>query len=269
MIVIGELINATRKKIKEAMESGDADYIRDLALRQDRAGADFIDVNAGSFPKEEKELHCLEWAISLVQEVSRKPLSIDSSRSSAIKHGFALNKNGKPLLNSISMEKKKWDELLPLVCEHDCFVLGLCMDDKGIPAGADSRFRIAESIIKGLLEAGKAIEDIWIDPLTTPVSAAQENGLVVLETIKLLKSAYPEVKIITGVSNVSFGLPARKQVNRASLILNMAMGLDGALIDPLDTTLMSMSKAAEVVLNRDPFSRNYLTAFREGLIPRD
>jgi len=137
MIVIGELINSTRKKIKEAMANRDADYIKNLAKRQDEAGADFIDVNAGAFVDDEMEV--LKWALEEVMSVTEKPIAVDSPRCEAIKMGLELHRNGKPMLNSITKESERWKEVFPVAVEHDCLVLGLCIDDSGIPEEADKR----------------------------------------------------------------------------------------------------------------------------------
>jgi cobalamin-dependent methionine synthase I len=266
MIVVGELINSTRGKIKEAMEKRDAEYIQSLARRQDEAGADFIDVNAGAFVNEEMDI--LKWALDAVMSVTEKPIAVDSPRASAIKMGLAMHRNGKPLLNSITKESERWDEVLPLAVEHDCVVLGLCIDDNGIPEDADSRISIAEKIINGLVKAGKKPEDIGIDPITTPLSVNTTYGLTVLDTIRGVKEKFPEVKLITGLSNISYGLPARRQVNRAFVVAAMTHGLDGALIDPLDATMMSLIWATEALLNRDPFCARYLKAFRAGQVTK-
>lgn len=250
--------------IKAAMENRDAGFIQDLVIRQDKAGADFIDVNAGAFVK--GELEYLEWAIKHVQEVTVKPLAIDSAWGAAIKLGLHLNKNGKPLINSVTMEKKKWDDVAPLAVEYDSYILGLCMDDEGIPEDAEKRVNIAGKIIEGFIKKGKRIDDIWIDPITTPISAGENMGLVLLETIRKLHHEFPNVKLVTGLSNISFGLPARRQVNRSCIAMCMTYGLDGALIDPLDDILMSMVKAGEVILKKDAFCKKYLTAYRQGRI---
>jgi len=259
MIIVGELINSTRKKIKEAMQNNDAEHIKSLAKKQDEAGADFIDVNAGAFITDEIEK--LEWTIDLVQSVTEKPLAIDSPRGEAIKRGIELHKNGKPLLNSITKESERWKEVFPVAVESDALVLGLCIDDNGIPDEAEDRFKIAVRIIEDLTKAGKKIEDIAIDPLTTPLSVNTTFGLTVMNTIKMLRSEYPEIKIITGLSNISYGLPARKQVNRAFIVARMVYGLDGAIIDPLDPVIMSIIKATEALLNKDSYCANYLKAY--------
>lgn len=267
MIVVGELINSTRKKVKEAMEKKDSEYIRNLALKQDEAGADFIDVNAGAFVFDEVEK--LEWAINEVQEVTKKPLAIDSPRGEAMSQGLKLHKNGKPMLNSITKESERWEQILPLAIETDSCVLGLCIDDSGIPDEADQRVKIASSIINDLVKGGKKIEDIAIDPLTTPLSVNTNFGMIVIDTIKKVKSNFPEVKLITGLSNISYGLPARKQINRAFIVMCMVNGLDGAIIDPLDSTMMSLVLATEALLNKDPYCGNYLKAYRKGLVPKE
>jgi 5-methyltetrahydrofolate--homocysteine methyltransferase len=267
MIVVGELLNSTRKKIKEAMLQRDADYIRDLAKRQDEAGADFIDVNAGAFVDEDMEI--LKWALEEVMSVTEKPLAVDSPRGAAIKMGLEIHRNGKALLNSITKEGERWKEVFPVAVENDCFVLGLCIDDNGIPEDSDTRVKIADGIINDLVKAGKKVEDIAIDPLTTPLSVNTNYGLIVIDTIRGVKKNFPEVKLITGLSNISYGLPARKQINRAFVVACMVNGLDGALIDPLDATMMSLIMATDALMNKDPFCGNYLKAFRAGQVVKD
>jgi len=267
MIIVGEIINSTRKKIKEAMEKEDAEYIKDLAIKQDKAGADFIDVNAGAFVYD--EMKKLEWAINQVQEVTKKPLAIDSPRGEAIELGLKLHKNGKPLINSITKESERWDKVFPLAVENDVYILGLCINDNGIPDEADERVKIAGEIINDLVKAGKKIEDIAIDPLTTPLSVNTNFGVTVIETIKNIKKEFPEVKVITGLSNISYGLPARKQINRAFMAMCIANGMDGAIINPLDPIMMSIIKATEALMNKDPYCANYLKAFRGGIVVKD
>jgi 5-methyltetrahydrofolate--homocysteine methyltransferase len=267
MIVVGELLNSTRKKIKEAMQQRDAGFIKDLAKRQDEAGADYIDVNAGAFVDDEMEI--LKWALEEVMSVTEKPLAVDSPRGAAIKMGLEMHRNGKALLNSITKESERWNEVFPVAVENDCFVLGLCIDDNGIPEDADTRVKIADGIINDLVKAGKKIEDIAIDPLTTPLSVNTNYGLIVIDTIRGVKKNFPEVKLITGLSNISYGLPARKQINRAFVVTCMVNGLDGALIDPLDKTMMSLIRATEALMNKDPFCGNYLKAFRAGQVVKE
>ncbi len=267
MIIVGELINSTRKKIKEAMENNDAEYIRSLAKKQDEAGANFIDVNAGAFVFD--EVNKLEWAINEVQEVTQKPLAIDSPRAEAMARGLELHKNGKPMINSITKEKERWEQIFPLAVERDALVLGLCIDDNGIPDDADTRVQIADRIINELVKGGKKIEDIAIDPLTTPLSVNTNFGLTVIETIKGVKQNFPEVKLITGLSNISYGLPARKQINRAFIVACMINGLDGALIDPLDSVLTGFMFASEAISDKDPYCGRYLKAYRNGLVKKD
>ena len=183
--------------------------------------------------------------------------------------GLEMHRNGKPLLNSITKESERWKELLPIAVEHDCLVLGLCIDDQGIPEDADRRIKIADAIINSLVKEGKDIQDIAIDPITTPISVNSTYGLAVIDTIKGIKQNFPQVKLITGLSNISYGLPARKQVNRAFVVACMVNGLDGALIDPLDKTMMSLIKATEALLDKDPFCTAFLKAYRAGLVTKD
>jgi 5-methyltetrahydrofolate--homocysteine methyltransferase len=264
MIIIGELINSSRKKIKTAMENQDAAWIKTIATRQEQAGVDYIDVNAGVFGEE--ELDKLQWTIEQVQAVCKTPLSIDSPRPDAIKLGLELHANGKPLINSISKETNRWNEMFAPALESEAVVLGLCIDDNGIPDQPETRLKIADQIINDFVRAGKKIEDLAIDPITTPIGVNTKFGLTTLDTIKKIKEEFPEVNIITGLSNVSFGLPARKQLNRAFVVMCMAFGLNGALVNPLDPVMMSILKAADSLMDRDPYCAEYLKAYRNGRV---
>jgi 5-methyltetrahydrofolate--homocysteine methyltransferase len=264
MIVIGELINSSRKKIKTAMENQDAAWIKTMATRQEQAGVDYIDVNAGVFGEE--ELDKLQWTIEQVQAVCKTPLSIDSPRPDAIKLGLELHANGKPLINSISKETNRWNEMFTPALESEAVVLGLCIDDNGISDQPETRLKIADQIINDFVRAGKKIDDIAIDPITTPIGVNTKFGLTTLDTIERIRGKFPEVKIITGLSNISFGLPARKQLNRAFVVMCMAFGLNGALVNPLDPVMMSIIKAADSLLDHDPYCAEYLKAYRNGLV---
>ena len=265
IIVVGEKINTSRKKVKEAAKNRDASFIRNLARSQAEGGATFIDVNCGTFVDEEVEV--MKWLVEEIQQEVDLPLCIDSPNPLAIKAGLEGHRNGQAMVNSITAEKSRYDSILPLVKEYGCKIVVLCMDDEsGIPEDAQTRFDIAAKVIDGLEKAGTKQDDIYVDPLIQPISTATNNGLSAIETIRMVRAKYPEAHSICGLSNVSFGLPSRKLLNRAFMIACMTMGLDGVILDPNDKEMMALVKATEALLDSDPFCGRYLKAYREGLL---
>jgi cobalamin-dependent methionine synthase I len=260
MLVIGELINATRKKVGAAIENRDAAFIRELAERQTQAGADIIDVNAG-IPGREAE--SLEWLIGVVQEVTDLPLSIDSSDPEAVRRAIPLCKR-RPLLNSITDLFESSAGFLPILKEHHPRVIALCMSPAGTPSGVDDRLQTASRLVETLTSAGIELNDIFVDPCVLPISTGSEQGPAVLEAISRIMKEFPGVHTSVGLSNVSFGIPARKLVNEVFLMLLLARGLDAAILDPCDHQLMANIIAAEALLGRDEFCVKYLRAFRTG-----
>jgi len=246
MIIIGEKINSTLKAVRPAIENYDAASIKDLAKRQYDAGAAYLDVNAGMFVNEEPER--LVWLINTIQEDVDAPFAIDSPNPVAVKAALEANRNPKPIINSITDEKARFNAIMPLVAEYKTSVIALCMDDNGMPETTDERVKIAERMIEKLTKEGIALSDIFIDPLVRPVGTGSHYGKVAIETIRKVKEEFPDVHIACGLSNISFGIPARKLMNQTFLIAAMAAGMDGAILDPLDKKLMSFIYAGEALL---------------------
>ncbi len=263
MIVIGEKINGTRKRVKEAIAAKDADFIKDLALRQVNAGVDFLDVNAGTAP--EKEPDDMIWLINTVQEVTDAVLCLDSANPEALKAGFTVVKKT-PMINSLSGEKIRVDGVLPLACEHQTELIVLTCDDDGIPTTVEKRMEILDRLIGMTREGGLADSKLHIDPLVGTISTDTESGNIAFESMRRILEKYPEVHITGGLSNISFGLPARSTVNQAFAVLAIAAGMDSAIVDPENIDLKSIIYAADVVLGRDRFCRNFTSAYRQGLI---
>lgn len=264
MIIIGEKINSTLKAVRPAIENYDAAFIQDLAKKQLDAGATYIDVNAGMFYNDEPDR--LEWLIKTVQEAVDAPFAIDSPNPKALERGLKANKNGKPVINSITDEKERYDSVLPLVLEYNTGIVALCMDDGGMPETTEDRVVIADRLINKLTGKGVKLDDIYIDPMVRPIGTGSHYGMVAIETIRQVKTRYPEVHITCGLSNISFGIPARKLMNQTFLVAAVAAGMDGAILDPLDRKLMSFLYAAEALTGKDDFCMNYLTKFREGVL---
>ena len=264
MIIIGEKINSSLKAIRPAMENYDAAAIQDLAKRQYEAGATFIDINAGMFINDEPDR--VEWLVNTVQEVIDAPFSIDTPNPLALEKGLKANKNGKPIINSITDEKERFNSVMPMITKYNTGIVALCMDDSGMPETIDERVTIAERLIKKMTREGVKLDDIYIDPMVRPIGTGSHYGTVAIETIRRVKQEFPEAHIACGLSNISYGIPARKLINQTFLIVAMSAGMDGAIMDPLDKKLMSFIYATEALMGQDEYCMNYLTRFREGLL---
>jgi 5-methyltetrahydrofolate--homocysteine methyltransferase len=263
MLIVGELINSSRKDIKPAVENKDAAYIQKIAKEQVEAGAHYIDVNCGTQVFNEPEV--MEWLVKTIQEVVNAPLCIDSPNEKALEAGLALTKAKKPMVNSITAEKERFEIILPLVQKYDAKVVALCMDDSGMPETAEDRIAIVDKLVKDLTSNGVAEDDIYLDPLVKPVSTGDKAGMEVLETVRYIRENYPKIHAICGLSNVSFGLPNRKVLNQTFMIQTMLMGMDAYILNPLDKRMMGFIYSSMALSGRDPFCGNYLAAFRSGL----
>jgi len=261
MLIVGEKINTSLGGVEEAVRTRNKDFIQNLARRQVASGADVLDINVGT--RIHSEVEDMKWAVGIVQEVVDVPLCIDSPRPEALEAGLAQCK-GKAMVNSVTAEKKRMEGVLPLVKRFASRIIALTMDDRGIPEDKEQRCEIAAGLIEALRKAGIPVSDIYIDPLVRPVSTGSSSGLIVMESIRTIMRSFEGVHTICGLSNISFGLPRRDVLNRSFLLLAMSMGLDSAILDPLDRETMGMVKAGEVLLGKDEYCLKYLTSFREG-----
>ena len=259
MFIIGELINSTRKRIREAVLSRDAAYIREIAVKQKEAGADMLDVNGGVAGQ---EVECLTWLVGVVQDAVDLPLCLDSSDPAALSAALPLVK-GRAMINSITDEEARFQAVLPLVKEHKTKIVALSMG-AAPPSGVEDRVATGCRLVDRLTAAGVALDDIYVDACVLPVSTGGEHGRGVAETVGQIMARYPGVHTSVGLSNVSFGLPVRKLLNQTFLVLLVSRGLDAAIIDPCDRQLMANLAAAEALLGRDEFCAGYLRAFRQG-----
>lgn len=263
MLVIGERINATRKRINEAVMKADADSIREEARMQVKAGAHMLDVNGG-VPGREAEI--LSWLVGIVQEVADVPLCLDSADPAALSAALPLCRRP-PMINSITNEPARFAAVLPLVIKHGAKVIALCMSPDSPPSAIEDRVATATSLVDRLKDAGVPAAHIYIDPCVFPISTGTGQGPAVLEAVTQIRGLFPDSHTSCGVSNVSFGLPARKLLNEAFLIMLLGRGLDTAIIDPCDEGLMARILAAEALGGRDEFCQEYLQAYRGGKLP--
>ncbi len=259
MIIVGELINASRKAINAAIEAGDAAAIAQVAKDQAKSGADYIDVNAGMFMGREAEY--LKWLVETVQSATDRPCCIDSPDPAAIEAGLAVHK-GAAMINSISLEKDRYEKMLPIVAGSGLKVVALCMSDEGMPETTDQRMSIADRLIDSLVQNNVPLDDIYVDPLVQPVSTNKMYGVEFLDAVEKIMTTFKGVHTMCGLSNISYGLPARKFMNQTLMVMAIAKGLDGAIVNPLDKRMMACITAAETLAGRDEFCTKYLKAYR-------
>jgi 5-methyltetrahydrofolate--homocysteine methyltransferase len=264
MYIIGELINASRKAVGAAIEAQDAELIQKLAKEQAEAGASYIDVNAGIFVGKEPEY--LKWLVETVQAVTDVPCAIDSPDPKAIQAALAVHEGATPMINSISLEADRYDNLMPIVANTDLKVIALCMSDEGMPETVGDRMKIAEKLVGGLIDNGVAVANIFVDPLVQPLSVNKEFGVQFIESIDAIHKNWPGIHSACGLSNISYGLPGRKYINRAFMTMAISKGLDGAIVNPLDKGMIAAITIAEALAGRDDYCMNYLKAFRAGLL---
>lgn len=262
MLIVGELINTSRRPVREAVDRRDAAFIAAVARRQVEAGAGCLDVNCGTMGEREPE--AMAWLVKVVREAA-VPLCIDSPDPRALEAGLALAGHGRPLVNSLSAEAARFAAVLPLVRKYGAKVVALCMDDDGMPVTAGDRIAVVRRLVDDLTAAGVAPGDIYLDPLVKPVSVSDGAGMEVLETVRLVRAQWPEVHNICGLSNVSFGLPDRKTLNRVFMVQTMTAGMDAYILDTTDKTMMGLLYASRALLGQDPFCGGYIAAYRSGL----
>jgi 5-methyltetrahydrofolate--homocysteine methyltransferase len=259
-LIVGELFNVSRKVVLENAEQRNVEYFRDIARKQVAAGAHYLDVNASKNLAEEIPL--LTWMIETIQEVVDLPLAVDSPNAAAMAAGLALTRHGQPMLNSITAEKERYTAMLPLALEYRTRIVALCMDEGGIPATAAQRLPVARRLIANLTAAGVQAGDIYLDLLVQPLALSDRAAVEVLQAVRTVREEFPEVHVISALSNVSFGLPSRRVLNRVFMVQALSAGMDSFILDPLDGTLVRDIYPAQALLGRDRYCGRYLAAHR-------
>lgn len=259
-VVIGERINPTgRKKVLEALEAGNFELIRQDAVKQVEAGAAVLDVNAGVPGADEVAL--LSRVMEEVMSVVKVPLCIDTANPKALEAALKLYP-GKALINSTNGEEASLETVLPLAKEYGAAVIGLCMDDAGIPATSEERVAVAERIITRAEKYGIPVEDIVIDPLAMTMGSDHNAGRITLETMGLVVREFG-VNITLGASNISFGLPDRKYVNSAFMAMAIHAGLTCPITNPLVTEVRTAVLAADLAMGRDEYGMRWIKDYRK------
>ncbi len=264
MIIIGEKINGTRKAVGQAIKERDAETIRKLAKAQTEAGSTYLDINAGTPPHQEPE--DMAWLVETAQSVSDLPLCLDSANAQTLKAGLELV-NTTPMINSVSGEKARIENVLPLAFEYKTSLILLALDDtKGIPETSQERLEVIHHLVGLALEGGLTQDQLLVDPLVTTISTGTENAKITIETIRETKAAYPDVHITSGLSNISFGMPLRSVINHTFLAMCIAAGMDSAIADPNNREFMTTMMAAEMLMGKDRYCLNFNKAYRAGRI---
>ena len=261
MFIIGELINGMYTNIAMALKEKNKAVIQKCALEQIANGADALDICCG--PASKQPLVDLPWMVSIIQEVTDKPLCLDSGKPQAIAEGLKVAKN-KTIINSTTADLEKLQLLVPLAKQYRSKLIGITIDAKGIPQNKDQRLELAATIISHCTQIGFPIEDLYLDPIVMPVNIAQaqmKDILASIQDFKLLND--PSPKTVLGLSNVSQGTQLRSLINRTFLTMAVANGLDSAILDPTDIELMDALITAELILNKNIYCDSYLEAYRK------
>ncbi|MBR5328938.1 MAG: methyltetrahydrofolate cobalamin methyltransferase [Firmicutes bacterium] len=261
MIVIGEKINGAIPAVGKAIAARDDAFIRDLVKRQVAVGADYLDACAGTAPEE--ELDALNWLIDIIQEETDTPLCVDSPNARIIEQVLPrVKKCG--LINSVSGEGDKCEVIYPLIKDTDWKVVALTCDNDGIPETAAKKVEIAKDLIEKAATYGITPDRIFIDPLVLSLAAVNDCMLSFMDAVKEIKALYPTVNTVSGLSNISYGMPYRKIVNMNFLALALSAGMDAAIIDPENRDMIATVYAVEALMNKDKYCRSYNRAFRQG-----
>jgi cobalamin-dependent methionine synthase I len=262
MVIVGERINATRTPIQEALKRKDESFFLKEVRNQIKTGSDFIDVNAGSGTSRETE--DLVWLIEIISRAFPEvKFSLDSASPDVIEESLAYVKRFPVMINSISAESKKLEAMLPLLRNHpEVWVVALTMDDAGIPDSSEGRIAIAERLKKTIVDTGVQPENIFFDGLVQPVGTDSKAFLTYLETLTGIKARCPGVRTICGLSNVSFGIPERKIVNKYALALALYAGLDGVIIDSRDPGIAEARFTVRALLGLDDYCLDYIKYYR-------
>jgi len=259
-VIIGERINPTgRKKVLAALQQGNFDIVRKDAVDQVAAGAAILDVNAGVPSADEPEL--LKQVMQTVMEVVDVPLCIDTADPDALRAALEVYE-GTPLINSVNGEEKSMAAVLPLVKEFDAAVIGLCMDDDGIPPTPQDRLAVAGKILERAAKLGIPPEKVIIDPLALTMGSDHTAGKVALDTIGLVIAEFG-VNITMGASNISFGLPDRRAINATFIAMAIHAGMTCPITNPLVEDICTTVLAADLAMGRDEYGMRWIKAYRE------
>ncbi len=262
MIAVGERINGMFKDVKRAIRKKDKRVLQDLAVRQTKEGAKYLDINTGVAVTPDEQAEVMKWMVESVQEACDTPLALDSQKIPVIEAGLSAVKRP-AMINSCKCDDVYLDQFMPLAVKNDASLVVLTMTDKGPLQDVDGRIEACANICGKAAEHGLDMEKLFIDPVIYPVNVAQQQpGYLfgVIQQVKFLND--PPPRTIIGLSNISQGTEQRPLINRTMLIMCLAAGLDAAIVDVLDTEIMDAAIAAEMLLNKQIYSDSFLKAGR-------
>lgn len=263
MLIIGESLNATVPAVSQAIAAHDEKFITELAKFQVECGAMMLDVNAGGLGGRD-EGDELTWLVRTVQNAVQVPLVLDSANPDSLLKAVRVYKGPELILSSVTAEKESLDKLLPLAAELECGIVGLCMSEKGIPDNPEGRLEMAEVIVKQAKLAGVKPESLYLDPLVMTVSVDWKAGKVTMDTHRMLRNRFPEVRTFTIIGNIAFGMPMRGLVNRTFLSMMLGLETDAVMLNVRDKEMMATLSASSVLKGEDQYCRKYIKAFRAG-----
>lgn len=265
MIIIGEKINATRKAVAAIIGQRREDRLAALARQQADAGATFIDVNVGmGSGTRDDEIEAMQWAVVTLCAATDKPLCIDSADPSVIQAGLEAMSGRPAMINSVKADTHCLETVLPLAARFQAPVVALAMDDQGIPKTVQGRIAACRKIAAACADFQVSLDQLYFDPLVLPVSTDAGQGRVTLDTLTAIKQTFAAAHTTMGLSNISFGLPGRANLNAAFLQMAIYAGLDSAIMDPANAVMMAAVRTGEALMGRDRHFRRYTRALRKA-----
>ncbi len=272
MLIIGENINASSRRVAEAIRTRNSTFFQELILRCAQ-NADYLDVNVGGGKgSTRQEIEDMKWLIDIICKVTDKAIVVDSANPEVIEAGLeqgmslrAERSNRVAIINSVNAEQARLEAIGPLVAEYQVDVIALAMDDNGIPSRVEERIRACDLILEGLSRYNIPSEKVYFDPLVLPIGVDTTQGQVTLKTLEQIKARYPKAKTVVGLSNISYGLPQRSIINDAFLLMLIYVGLDSVIVNPLHSNTIGSIELGEMLLGKDTHCKKYLKAYRMGL----
>lgn len=258
MIIIGERINVRTQVLGDAMRNRDFGPIKDMALKQVKAGANYLDINIGPARKDGPAL--MEWIVTNIQKVTDCPLCLDTTNPDAMEAGLKVHK-GQAIINSTSAEPERIAAFMPLAAKYNAQIIALTLAKGGLPRDGAERCALAAELMSAAMEHGVSLENIFLDPIVVPINGQQEQIPGIIEAIRMFQELNdPPMKSVVGLSNVSNGCPEemRSLLNRTFVTMLITAGLTAAIIDPLDKEMVSAVKATDCLLNETLYCHSFL-----------
>lgn len=260
MYLIGERINAGFKDIKMAVINKTGDIIKEWAIKQSNAGADYLDVCMGTASNKVDDLL---WMVETVQEVTDVPISIDNNKIEMLKEVMPICKKP-PLVNSVTAIDEKMDALFPIIQKYNASVICLVMDEKGSPKNVENRLENAGKIFVKAMEHGIPTDHLFLDPIIMPLKYMQDQANIILSATSQFKNfSDPPCHIIGGLSNVASGTKYKKLICRTFATMLINNGLDALICDVMDDELIDSILTTELIMNKSIYADSYIDAFRQ------